>query len=255
MATTRQPAPGRPTTRRDGLRARNRAALEHEILEVGRAHLARDGAAALSLRAIARELGMVSSALYRYVANRDELLTLLIVAAFTSLGNAVDTAHDQVDPSDLSGRWRAVGRAIRAWALTHPHEYALIYGSPVPDYTAPAERTSEPGTRVFVLLVRLFTEAAAKGRLARDAPTRPVTAGLTPLAQSASEAMLADPFFAEAGALVDADVLMSALAAWSLMMGAISAEIFGQLGSDTIADPDAYFDYMLEVARRLVLRD
>src|SRR6476620_10193015 len=75
-----------------GIRARNRAAIEEEILEIGWRHLARDGAAALSLRAIARDLGMVSSALYRYVASRDELLTLLIVAAFNSLGDAVEQA-------------------------------------------------------------------------------------------------------------------------------------------------------------------
>jgi AcrR family transcriptional regulator len=104
-----------------GIRARNRAAIEDEILEVGRRHLAKDGAAALSLRAIARELGMVSSALYRYVASRDELLTLLIVAAFNSLGDAVDQAHATVPPNDLAGRWQAIGRALRDWALAHPH--------------------------------------------------------------------------------------------------------------------------------------
>src|SRR5580765_3994859 len=110
-----------------GIRARNRAAIEAEILELGRLHLAREGAAALSLRAIARDLGMVSSAVYRYVASRDDLLTLLIVAAFSSLGDAVEEAHAAVAESDLTGRWQAIGRSLRAWALEHPHEYALVY--------------------------------------------------------------------------------------------------------------------------------
>jgi AcrR family transcriptional regulator len=241
-----------PSPPRAGIRARNRAAIEEEILEIGRAHLARDGAAALSLRAIARDLGMVSSALYRYVANRDDLLTLLIVAAFTSLGDAVDQAHAQAPADDLTARWQAVGHAIRGWALAHPHEYALVYGSPVPDYQAPAEQTSGPGTRVLQVLLALLADATRTGELARDGFTTHLTEDLTPAAQAAVGTTLDDAFFAGSG--IDADTLMAGLAAWSLLMGTISAEVFGQLGADTLTDPDASFGYLLEVARRLVLR-
>lgn len=237
---------------RAGVRARNRAAIEAEILESARAHLATDGAAALSLRAVARDLGMVSSALYRYVASRDELLTLLIVSAFTSLGDAVDRAHDQQPADDLTARWRAVGHALRGWALAHPHEYALVYGSPVPDYRAPAERTMAPGTRVFAVLVRLLGDASRAGELASDSFTPHLTEELSTQATAAAGTMLDDPFLAGSG--LDADSLMAGLAAWSLVMGALSAEVFGHLGADTVADPEAYFDYQLEVARRLVLR-
>ena len=227
--------------------------MQQEILAAGRRHLARDGAAALSLRAIARDLGMVSSALYRYVANRDELLTLLIVAAYTSLGDAVEQAHATVPPENLSARWNAVAGTTRAWALAHPHEYALLFGSPVPDYSAPAEQTTEPGTRVQALLLRLLSDATRTGQLARDAFTTHVTEDLGAPAEAAAGSMLEDDFFAGSG--IDADTLMAGLAAWSLVMGALSAEIFGQLGPDTVQDPDAYFGYMTEVARRLVLRD
>jgi AcrR family transcriptional regulator len=234
-----------------GIRARNRAAIEDEILEVGRRQLAKDGAAALSLRAIARELGMVSSALYRYVASRDELLTLLIVAAFNSLGDAVDQAHATVPPNDLAGRWQAIGRALRDWALAHPHEYALVYGSPVPDYQAPAEQTTGPGIRVLILLAQLLADATRTGQLARDGYETHLTEDLDPLAQAAVGTMLEDPFFE--GSHLDAATLMAGLAAWSLLMGALSAEVFGQLGADTVAEPASYFEYVLEVGRRLVL--
>jgi AcrR family transcriptional regulator len=235
-----------------GIRARNRAAIEGEILEIGRIHLARDGAAALSLRAIARDLGMVSSALYRYVASRDELLTLLIVAAFNSLGDAVEHAHSQVPEDDLTGRWQAIGRGLRRWALSHPHEYALIYGSPVPDYQAPSEQTTGPGTRVLVLLTRLLSDATRTGHLARDAYETHLTEDLTPLAMAAVGPLLEDDFFA--GASLDAETLMAGLAAWSLLMGTTSAEVFGQLGPDTFASSEAYFEYQLAVGQRLVLR-
>jgi AcrR family transcriptional regulator len=235
-----------------GIRARNRAAIEAEILELGRLHLAREGAAALSLRAIARDLGMVSSALYRYVASRDELLTLLIVAAFNSLGDAVEEAHAAVAESDLTGRWQAIGRSLRAWALEHPHEYALVYGSPVPDYEAPSEQTTGPGTRVLALLTGLIADATRTGHLARDAYETHLTEDLAPLAHTAAGVLLDDAFFDGSG--IDAETLMAGLAAWSLLMGAVSAEIFGQLGANTISDPDSYFEYLLAVAGRLVLR-
>jgi len=235
-------------TRADGIRARNRAAMEAEILRVAGEELARHGAAALSLRAVAREMGMASSAIYRYVRDRDELLTRLIVAAYTSLGDAVEATHGAVDPADLDGRWRAVGTALRDWARSHPHEYALLYGSPVPDYRAPAEQTNEPGTRVQALLVRLLADAQRAGRL-RDA-TASIAPGVEASAEAAAGPVLDDPFFADAG--LDAPAVMAGLAAWTLLLGTVTTELFEQLG-DTIPDPDAYFGYMLEVAGRLVL--
>ena len=235
-----------------GVRARHRAAVEADIVEIGRRHLARDGAAALSLRAIARDLGVVSSALYRYVANRDDLLTLLIVAAYTSLAEEVERAHDEVDPDDLTGRWRAIARALRLWALARPHEYALLYGSPVPDYAAPAERTTEPGTRVLALVLRLLDDAARSGRLATTVADPSSPEGQQG-ARDSAERMLADPFFA--GSTIDAATLLAGMAAWSTVMGTLSAEVFGQLGPQTVADPAAWFDHMVEVAGRLVLAE
>jgi AcrR family transcriptional regulator len=239
------PAPARAT---QGIRARNREAIEQEILETGRRHLAEHGAAALSLRAIARDMGMVPSALYRYVRNRDDLLTLLIVSAYTSLAEAVEAAHDAVDPDDLHARWAAVGTALRDWALAHPHEYSLVYGSPVPDYEAPAASTNEPGTRVQALLVRLLADATRTGRASSAASA--ITAQAPQLATRAAGALLEDPFFE--GARLTPESLMAGLTAWTLLLGAVSSEVFHQLG-DTITDPDAYFRYLLELAGALVL--
>ena len=120
-----------------GVRARVRAELTREIAEVARRHLASDGAAALSLRAVARELGMASSAVYRYFPSRDDLLTALIIDAYDALGEAAEKADAERPRADLLGRWQAACAAVRAWALDHPHEYALVYGSPVPGYAAP----------------------------------------------------------------------------------------------------------------------
>src|SRR3954466_2411468 len=93
--------------------------------EAARRQLAEVGAAALSLRAVARELGMASSALYRYFPSRDDLLTRLIVDGYDALGAAAESADDPA--ATPRERWLAVCRAVRAWARAHPHEYALLY--------------------------------------------------------------------------------------------------------------------------------
>src|SRR5829696_3238076 len=103
-----------------------RAEMQVEIKAVARRHLAADGAN-LSLRAVARDLGMASSAVYRYFASRDDLLTALIIDAYDALGAAAEKAEAAVDRDDLPGRWLATCHGVRDWALANPHEYALIY--------------------------------------------------------------------------------------------------------------------------------
>src|SRR4051794_31580440 len=112
-------------------RERARVELTNEIKQEARRQLAEQGAAALSLRAVARELGMVSSALYRYFPSRDDLLTALITDAYDSVGAAAEAALESSTAQGAThfARWQAVCRAVRSWALAHPHEYALVYGS------------------------------------------------------------------------------------------------------------------------------
>lgn len=208
-----------------------------EIVRIGRAHLVTDGAAGLSLRAVARDLGLVSSAVYRYVPSRDELLTLLVVDAYTELGDAVERAEAAVPRDDLSGRWRALCHAVRSWALAEPSRYGLVFGAPVPGYHAPAERTSDPGTRVVALLLALAADTAAAG--ARPAaPRRPVPASLVADAERVRGAMGLD---------VADDVLGAAVLAWVALFGAVSFEVFGQYGEGTFSDADQLFDVLVDL--------
>src|SRR3954453_9885477 len=150
-------------------RERARAELTEEIKTAARQQLATVGAEALSLRAISRELGMVSSALYRYFASRDELLTALIIDAYDALGEAAEAAASGGDPLD---DWIAIYAAVRDWARANPQEYSLIYGSPISGYQAP-QTTVQPASRVPLLLLGLLQRAQASGRLVTppDAPS------------------------------------------------------------------------------------
>ena len=164
--------PTPPATTTGTARERARAEIMREILDTGRAHLARDGAASLSLRAVARDLGMVSSAVYRYVPNRDALLTMLIIDAYDGMGAAVEKAEHAVARADYLGRFLAACHGVRTWALAHPQEYALVYGSPVPGYAAPQD-TIGPASRVPVVLLTILADLQATGRAPKSRPVEP----------------------------------------------------------------------------------
>jgi AcrR family transcriptional regulator len=217
-----------------GLRARVRAELMQEIKNEARRQLAEDGASLLSLRAIARQLDMVSSGIYRYYKSRDQLLTALIVDAYEALAEAVETADGRCKRSDFVGRWSACCLAVREWALAHPHEYALIYGSPVPGYHAP-EETNPPATRVPLTLVAVIHDAAVAGKL-----RKPFVPELLPrLSKNAA----AEAARLQAIGLQDVpeDAIVRSLAAWTQLFGAVNFEVFGRF-TDLVEDVDALFE-------------
>lgn len=219
----------RPPTKRE----RARAEINREILRVGREQLGEVGAAAISLRAVARELGMVSSAIYRYVASRDDLLTLLIEDAYNSLGETVEanvfaTANDRA-----IDRWVGAALSVRSWALDHRNEYSLLYGSPVPGYAAP-EQTSVSGTRASRALLSIVADA----RQARQLKARRTRSSEIP----PSLARDFDDLRAEVGLLeISDEVVLDVLIAWSQLFGLVSFEVFGQTRG-VVEHHDALFE-------------
>jgi len=224
-------SPTVPRTARD----RARAEITAEILDAARQHLAREGAAALSLRAVARDVGMVSSAVYRYVPNRDALLTMLIIDAYDSLGAVVEKAESAVAREDRLGRFLAICHAVRGWALAHPHEYALIYGTPVPGYAAP-EDTIGPASRVSLLLIGILVDLTASGAApAPDELDPSVAASIAPVLEFAD------------GRVSD-DLMLRGLAAWSGLFGTITFELFGQFHNVVASSQrarKAFFDHQM----------
>jgi AcrR family transcriptional regulator len=210
-------------------RAENRVEQTRAIQQTARRHLAEVGPAALSLRAIAREVGLVSSAVYRYFPSRDDLLTALIVEAYDELGDAVEAADSAVaDRDDLAARFHALCHAIRDWARTNPHEYALLYGSPVPGYAAPDD-TVTPAVRVSGAFMTLAQAAERAGRT--PIATLPVS--------DAEKAALA-PIQGFLDAPIDDTHLLRWLMAWSTVFGHVSLELFGHMHRGVL-DYDEHF--------------
>ncbi|WP_417288442.1 TetR/AcrR family transcriptional regulator [Corynebacterium variabile] len=224
-------SPGTPRPRRTHAQAR--AEMREGILRLGREQLETRGAAALSVREIARGLGVASSAVYRHVSSREELLTLLVVDAYTDLADRVDAAladstGSNADNTGSSGSTTrplpTMVHAIRRWAVANPSRWALIYGTPVPGYAAPADTTTIPGTRVMGVFLGILADGAGSGTPAgdRSAPSPELT---QVLAEGTEElGVVASPRTAADGVL-----------AWSSLIGLVSAEIFGQLGPELTA--------------------
>jgi AcrR family transcriptional regulator len=196
------------------IRARVRAEMLEEIKNVARRQLA-DNGADLSLRAVARDMGMVSSAIYRYFPSRDDLLTALILDAYNALGEACEKA----------------GAAVRDRSVAQPHEYALIYGSPVPGYAAPQD-TVEPSIRPVVVLGAILNDAHNAGALAGTLATPPPK-GLLPELRAIKDVVAPD---------VSEAAMVRALIAWTELFGAISFELFGRF-KNTITDLSTWYDH------------
>ncbi|MFD0366186.1 TetR/AcrR family transcriptional regulator [Nocardia sp. GCM10030253] len=220
------------------LRARVRAEMTEEIKASARRRLAVDGAN-LSLRGVARDMGIVASALYRYFPSRDDLLTVLIMEAYQALGDAAAAAEAQIPAHESRRRWLAVCSAVRAWAAAHPAEYGLLYGSPVPGYDAPKD-TVTPAAAVVLLLAQI-AEAAADTLAPIPAPTplpAPVRADFRILIeQQASE--------------LPEEVLDRVFVGWTQLFGLVNFEIFGRLDG-TIEARTEYFDYHMNLMADLV---
>jgi AcrR family transcriptional regulator len=201
---------------------------------------------------VARDVEMVSSAVYRYFPSRDALLTALLIESYDELGTAAEAADAGVaDRSDVTGRWLATFRAVRTWCVAHPGEFGLLYGTPVPGYAAPRD-TVDPATRVVRVLIRIVGDAYAAGARPRVIPSAGSTPGVVSPPDTIAPAL---DFVARHGLMTGTEpsdpelpeTVRRAVMAWTELFGVISFELFGhQVGS--IADPEAWLD---EVALRL----
>lgn len=242
-------------------RAIARAQQIERILDAARRQLAEQGAAALSLRAIARELGMVSSAIYRYVASRDDLLTALITEAYDGVGEAVERAIVVRPKNDgrleqgagalsEAARFRAAAHAIRDWARAHPHEFSLIYGTTVPGYRAP-DATIGAAIRVPRALFGLVPRGIDDGQHGSIDPELIAQATTAASALGPDGPRRLDDFDDSAGPGEPggAAAVLRLLTAWSTVTGFVTFELTGQF-ANTFDPAEAAAEYVFAEAAR-----
>ncbi|WP_174189806.1 TetR/AcrR family transcriptional regulator [Nocardia barduliensis] len=226
------------------LRARVRSEMIEEIKATARKRLAVDGAN-LSLRGVARDMGIVASALYRYFPSRDDLLTALILEAYQALAAEVEAADAKQPAADLRGRWMAVCSSVRDWALAHPAEYGLLYGSPVPGYSAP-EDTVAPAAAVVFRLVAIAHAGA--GQLTPPPLSSPLPASVHADLHRLIEQPSPDlrRLIGQPSSDFSEDVLARVFVAWTQLFGLVNFELFGRLNG-TIDARAEYFGHHMNV--------
>ena len=224
-------------------RERIHEVTRQEIKTVAWGQIAEYGAAALSLRAIAREMGITAPALYRYYQDRDALVTALIVDAYTSLGDTQIASIIDLPTDDHAGRLKATGLAYREWALAYPQRYLLIFGTPLPGYHAPLEITQPVAARSLRPLIEVLDAAWKDGSLKKELP--PVLSD-----------RLGDQIkvWASLQPVEDEYVLYLTLVIWSRVHGLVMIEISNQY-PPTIEETAEIFNREIEMILKNYIKE
>lgn len=188
--------------------------IANAIIDTAWKQIAEDGAASLSLRAIARELNITAPAIYNHYHRRDDLVTALIVDAFHSLGESQTNAIKSIPQDHLEERFYSLGLAYREWAITYPQRYQLIFGTPIPHYEAPMEITLPVANRSLTPLMKSIQAFSEVGRIKAESMSTPSAE----LEDMLSTWKIEFPNF-------DSETLYLTLVIWSRVHGMVSMEI------------------------------
>ena len=199
-------------------RERLREATREEIKSTARQQMAEQGAASLSIRGIATKMGMSAPFLYHYYQNRDELVTALIVDAYTLQAEMLEQANTSCSSENIADHFLAIALAYREWAITHPTDFALLIGTPIPGYHAPEEVTLPAARRAMSLFLRLAQNAENQQRLRLPADYQEVPAELAPQFVE---------WYRQQGWKVSYPAMYMVLTANALIQGLLSLEIHG----------------------------
>ncbi|HEV8191815.1 MAG TPA: TetR/AcrR family transcriptional regulator, partial [Ktedonobacterales bacterium] len=203
----------------EGRRQKQHLATVEEIKQIARRHMREQGTAAISLRSIAKELGVTPPALYRYFDSRDDLITALILDAYHALAEALAAARDAAPADDPAARLLAACLEYRDWALVHPVDYELIFGNPIPGYSAPSALTQPAARLTMRLFVGVVGEALKHGGQ--------IPAEYEAVRPDMKERL--DSMRQAEGYAVPPTALLFVLAVWARMQGMITLELFGHL--------------------------
>jgi AcrR family transcriptional regulator len=215
--------------------------LQQAIKDAAWKHIAKFGAPALSLRAIARDLKITAPAIYNYFPDRDALVTALIIDAYTSFGDSQLAARDAVPPEDLIGRMNAIGLAYRQWAHKYPQRYQLIFGTPIPGYQTPIMEVMPTSARSLGALVSVVEQLRLAGKLK-----------IKSFPKVKTEFKVGFEMWKKYGGEADILSLSFAMLIWARVHGIVSLEIAGNLPPFGASGDDLYLYEMNSLTQQFI---
>jgi AcrR family transcriptional regulator len=216
-------------------RERQRDATREEILITAWKQIGETGAVALSLRAIAREMGVTAPALYRYYKDRDALVTALLIDAFTSFTTSLETGRDLCNAADYVGRFRGMCKAYFQWAAKNPQRYMLLFGTPIQGYMF-AEELGPVAQKSFLVLQGVIGEAHVAGKINGELSVLRLPTSL----KSSYETLR------KFGMPYTGTVTQLALSVWSMIHGMTSLYLYNYLSGFLQDNVEAFVDFEVE---------
>ncbi len=217
-----------PRSRNEELNVANIQAIK----DTARQLMAEHGTDGLSVRGIAKVLGITPPAIYHYFASLDELITALITDNFNALADALEAARATLPDSDPARQLAAVLLAYRTWAVAHPVDFQLIYGNPIPGYVAPREVTVPAVVRGFSVIVGLIEALLQSGRLTPQPPYDRID-------EPAFEQRIRETI-AQDGYPISEMAYYLGIVGWSRLHGIIMLEIFNHI-QPVVGDVEAHY--------------
>ena len=210
--------------------------MASDIKSVARALMNERGTAGLTLRGIAREMGVTAPAIYHYYPSLDDLITALIVDAYVAVAEALEEAAAAAEPAGSLHQLVAALDGFRAWALAHPIEFQLIYGNPIPGYAAPDEVTVPLARRPFAVFGHILMALEQECRI------------IVPAAYAVIPPSIVDHlnYWRDVTGYPASDLtLYLVLAGWARLHGIVSLEVTGQLQLP-LGDTEAFYRHEMD---------
>jgi len=222
-------------------REKKRSATLDEIRATAWKQIGEMGAAALSLRGIAREMGVTPPALYRYYKDRDALVTALLMDAFTAFGDTLEAACEIHAVDDHTGRFRGIAKAYFQWAVENPQRYALLFGTPIQGYLF-ADELGPVAQRSFLILQGVIGDAYNAGKIIGELSIIQLPNNL----KSQYEALK------KVGMPYEPVVTHLALSVWSMVHGMTSLYLYNYLTGFLHENVEAFVDFEIEKIARVM---
>lgn len=227
-------------------RGQPRTDTERHIREQARKLLVDQGHEAVTLRAIAREIGITAPALYRYYDSREDLIQHVCLDICAGLAHDLGADIAAMSSTGPAAQVFEICRGFRRWALAHPREFTLVFASPaagIEPGSGVLPMAEEPFGRIFLTVAGRVLAGAGITVPADDGVPEHLRADLTQLRDSLL-ATLREEEIDVPVEMLGLGMVRFMLHFWVRLYGHVALEVFGRFPFG-ISETEPLFESML----------